>query len=236
MLTTDGIYVSVISARRPQSVLHMQTALGKGATWYVGEGEGAAYTAAGATRVVEAGALTKARNAALEDAFKSSAYCLQLSDDLIKCHMAVSKKEKVQISLWSAVLDLKKEMEKTRAKLGGVAPTANEFYFNPKKPVKTSGFIVGDFLLVAPSAPRFDENLKLKEDYQLCLDHLMRYSKVCRVDRLLVGFKHRSNPGGAVSYRTEKLEQETIQYLKHKYKGMIKDNPRRPNEILLAIK
>jgi len=64
----------------------------------------------------------------------------------------------------------------------------------------------------------------------------MRYSKVCRVDRLLVGFKHRSNPGGAVSYRTEKLEQETIQYLKRKYKGMIKDNPRRPNEILLAIK
>ena len=232
----EGIHVAIISARRPSAVPLIEEKLPAKPTWYVADGEAAAYEANGATHVVESGALTRSRNQALEDAFAQDAWCLQLSDDMMKCHRAISKKEKAQVSVWEAVKDLKAEMEKCRAKLGGVAPTANEFYYNPKKPVKTTGFIVGDFMLMAPSRPRFDEEMRLKEDYDYCLKHLKLYGRVCRVDRLLIGFKHRDNAGGAVTYRTPKLEQEAIAQLKKKHPGMIKDNPRRDNEILLTIR
>ena len=46
-------------------------------------------------------------------------------------------------------------------------------------------------------------------------------------------FKHYSNKGGAVTYRTNNLEQETINYLKQKWGACIKLNPKRENEILL---
>lgn len=238
MLSPENIYVSIISARRPQAVKLIQERLPIPATWYVAEGESDSYKQQSKTPIAvkETGPLTRSRNQALIDAFAQNAWCLQLSDDIIKCHRAINKKEKVEISIWQAVLELKAEMERTRAKLGGVAPTANEFYFNPLKPIKTSAFIVGDFLLIAPSKPRFDESLRLKEDYQLTLDHLKMYGRVCRADRLLVGFKHRDNAGGAVAYRTPELEQETIRYLKSRYPGMVKDNPRRKNEILLNIR
>lgn len=236
MLLSDGVYVAVISARRPSSVPLIERRLPSPPTWYVAEGEAESYRKAGATHVVEAGALTKARNQAIEDAFAQDAWCLQISDDLTHCHKALSKKEKVEITVWQAVKELKNEMIKNKARFGGVAPTANEFYFSPVKPVKTCAFIVGDFILIAPSKPRFDETMRLKEDYQLTLDHLVAYGRVCRCDSLLLKFKHRDNPGGAVTYRTPELEQQTIRQLKKKYKGLIKDNPRRPNEILLAIR
>lgn len=236
MLLSDGIYVAIISARRPAAVPFIESRLPGAPTWYVAEGDGASYRAAGARHVVESGVLTRSRNQAMEDAFKQGAWCLQVSDDLTKCHRAISKKEKVEIGLWDAATELKTEMERTKAKLGGVAPTANEFYFNPDKPVKSSGFIVGDFLLIAPSKPRFDERMKLKEDYAITLDHMICYGRICRCDRLLMGFKHRDNPGGAVAYRTPELEQQTIKYLKKKYGSMIRNNPRRKDEILLNIR
>lgn len=236
MLFPDDIYVAVISARRPAAVPLLESRLPQAPTWYVAEGDGEAYRRSGAAHVIESGALTRSRNQAMEDAFARDAWCLQISDDLTSCHRAISKKEKVEISVWDAVTELKKEMEKVKAKLGGAAPTKNEYFFNPAKPVKSSAFIVGDFLLIAPSKPRFDERMRLKEDYQLTLDHMICYGRVCRYDRLLMGFKHRDNPGGAVSYRTPELEQQAIQYLKKKYGSMIRNNPKRKDEILLSIR
>lgn len=236
MLLSDGIYVAIISARRPAAVPSIESRLPGAPTWYVAEGEGADYRRAGASSVVESGALTRSRNRAMEDAFAQDAWCLQVSDDLTSCHRAISKKEKAEISLWDAATELKKEMEKIKARLGGAAPTKNEYFYNPDKPVKSSAFIVGDFLLIAPSKPRFDERMKLKEDYAITLDHMICYGRVCRYDRLLMGFKHRDNPGGAVAYRTPELEQQTIKYLKKKYGSMIRNNPRRKDEILLNIR
>ena len=58
---------------------------------------------------------------------------------------------------------------------GGVAPTANAFYFNPNRPVKTAAFIVGDFIYVHPNPRFFDENLKLKEILAVLIFTLMLF-------------------------------------------------------------
>jgi hypothetical protein len=63
----------------------------------------------------------------------------------------------------------------------------------------------------------------------------MKYGSIARCNAVLATFAHRTNKGGACDYRTSELEQTTIKQLKDKWPGMLKDNPKRKDEILLAI-
>lgn len=241
MLREDlsGIYLAIISHARPQNVPMMTNIVGD-ATWYVSAGEHDTYIKAGAKYVVESGPLCRSRNAALDDAFKAKRPCVELSDDLTKVQLAVRnpKADKIvaqDTTFKEAVSRVAKGMREVGAKLGGVAPTSNPFYANVDRAVHTSAFIVGDMIMVNPCMLRFDETMTLKEDYMYTLDHLMAFGCVARRDDVLLTFLHRKNAGGAVEVRTPDLEQFNIALLKAKYPQFIKDNPRRPNEILLNL-
>lgn len=206
------------------------------ARWYVAEGETDLYKQTGAFDVVEAGGLIAARNKALEDAFAENRPCVQISDDLTKLELVYEtqegKIETTPITLNETVQTLANIAKQLDCRLAGVAPVANTFYYTPKKPIKTLHFIVGDMIYIEPSTPRFDDNLKLKEDYDFTAQHIDVYGGVARCDFIFASFKHRTNAGGAVAYRTPEIEQEAIAILKNKWGSAIKDNPRRPNEIL----
>lgn len=240
MLRDDlgGIYVAVFSHLRAANVPKMTELVGE-VTWFVGDGEGAAYRAAGAKAVVESGGLCRSRNAAIDAAQATGATCLQMSDDLTRIQVAVQGPTKViaQDAEFRHVVSLILQgMAQAGAKLGGAAPTNNPFYANVKKPVHASAFIVGDFIVVDGRCPlRFDEAMTLKEDYDYTLQHLMRYGAVARRDDVLLTFQHRTNAGGAVAARTPALEQENIAVLKRRWPQFIVDNPRRPNEVLLKM-
>lgn len=231
----NEIYISIISSKRPERVgamnLHAPMA-----TWFVGKGEREIYLNAGAKNVIESGGLCESRNAALEAAFGLGLPCLQLSDDLKKVKKAHSKTHTQEIQLIDAVNEICFIGKKTGAKLCGVAPTSNPYFYNPEKPYKNKAFIVGDMILVFPCEVRFDEKMRLKEDYDFTLNHLKKYGKVLRVDNILAEFMHRSNKGGAVSYRTSQMENESIAYLKKKWGKAIRENPRRKDEILINTK
>lgn len=232
----SGLHVAVISARRPHAVGQMTELAGSvPLTWYVGEGEADAYRAAGAEHIVEAGALCAARNAALDAAGDRD--CVQLSDDLRSLGWAhgTSRDAVEPLSLTAALRLLRDSLLGSGAWLAGAMPTANPFY--SAKGVQRQHFIVGDLMYVTGGCPlRFDEALRLKEDYDYTLQHLRRYGQVARVGRLLASFTHRTNAGGAVAYRTADTEQNAIAYLKAKWPASIVDNPRRPNEVLLKWK
>jgi hypothetical protein len=134
------------------------------------------------------------------------------------------------------VFKLSEASRETGAKLAGAAPTTNLFYFKPENRLSTSSFIVGDFMLIQPCPMRFDEELRLKEDYDYTLKHLARYNVVARCNDLFAYFTHRSNGGGAVEYRTAEREQEAIARLKQAWGARIADNPKRPNEVILRWK
>ena len=87
--------------------------------------------------------------------------------------------------------------------------------------------------MVKPTGLRFDPEIRLKEDYDYTLQHIERHGGTVRYGKYLATFKHYKNAGGAVSYRTEQLEQKTIAQLKTKWPGCFADNPKRPNEILM---
>lgn len=225
--------VFIISKGRWDNVQAVQKLTGKNVTWLVANGEKVFYQAMGANNVVEAGGLMAARNQALDMAFANKRICVQLSDDIMRIKRGLNKKESQTITFDEAIQIILKGMEQTKAMLGGVAPTANAFFTNFQIPVRTRHFIVGDFIVIKPTDLRFDTNMRLKEDYDYTLQHLDKYGAVARCDLVLAEFKHRTNAGGAVEYRTDDLEQETIEYLKQKWGDVVRDNPRRPNEILI---
>lgn len=221
--------VCIISTGRPKAVSAMTELVGH-AHWYVADGDAAPYADAGASNVHVTGGLIESRNAALEDAFAADELCVQVSDDLVSIRR-VNDEGKVVGRTFSQLVNEATRHLTANCRLVGVAPTANAFYASTK--VKRAHFIVGDFFVAAPSPIRFDPTLRLKEDYDYTAAHMAMFGEVARLDWWLLNFRHRTNPGGAVSYRSAELEQASIARLKAKWPGVIRDNPRRPNEVLL---
>jgi hypothetical protein len=238
LMKYDDIHVAIISARRPENVESMMKFMdGIEPTWYVAKGDSQDYKLAGAKNVVEGGTLCCSRNAALDKAFKKKMTCVQLSDDLMGLGMAINKKNVAKMETIHPFLDeMLDHLDQSGLKLAGINPTGNAFYFDPLKPVKTSHFIIGDFCMIRPTDLRFDEEYQTKEDYDYTMQHIQKYGGVIRSDRLLCRFKHYTNKGGAVDIRNVRVEQESIKRLKQKWGSNIKDNPRRPNEILLKVR
>ena len=147
-----------------------------------------------------------------------------------------SKKIKKEITVDEVLKEMINQMEKYDMYLGAVSPTNNEFYFSETRPIGFRHFCLGDLHLIRKCDLKFDESLTLKEDYDYTLQHIKKFGGVCRLNYILPTFTHRVNKGGAVAVRTEALEQENIKLLKKKWGSLIRDNPRRPNEILLNIK
>jgi hypothetical protein len=226
--------VAVISHARAKNVQKIQQYAPE-AIWYVGYGEEQNYLDAGAQKVIEAGNLIDSRNRALDDAHTQNKACVEISDDLggLQIYEPTGLRT---VTLHEVVTLMEKIATKIGAKLAGVAPTANTFYVNLEQPIKTQHFILGDLIWVAPSTPRFDTALKLKEDYDFTAQHITTYGLVARIDPIIAKFAHRTNAGGAVEYRTVEKEQEAIAILKAKWGNAIVDNPRRPNEILFKGK
>jgi hypothetical protein len=225
-------HIAVISSGRPGAPAKMARFLvGLDVTWYVGADEFDDYARFAEGHSVEAvGGLIASRNAALEYAFQLGQPCLQLSDDLTKLQMIEASGQTAECSLRRAIDTMSNALAMTGAKLAGVAPTSNAFF--GKRAINPRGFCVGDMILVQPTDLRFDTALRLKEDYDYTAQHLERYGKVARVDWLLASFTHSTNPGGAVAYRTPEVEQEAIAILKAKWPAAIRDNAKRPDEIL----
>lgn len=226
------INVYCISAGRPSSVPKMRE-FNVNLTWVVPPDEKGEYAAYGAT-VITADGLCGARNLALEKSKEEDSWCIQISDDL-KSIKWFTGTEKVPMPLDKAIGHMVFSGTQLKAKLVGVAPTDNSYFF--REDYSSRNFIVGDLIAVAPDSPlRFDEKLKLKEDYDYTCQNLARYGVALRVNRIMASFSHRTNRGGAVAVRSPELEQESIAYLKNKWGDVVRDNPRRENEILLKWK
>ena len=245
-MNNGNFYLAIISTNRVDNVSKMAKFLNGElkASWYVADDgdEAHGYRLAGADNVVRAGKLMQARNFALRDAMKEKLPCVQLSDDLKKLELATSKEKKDNkpLSISAAVDMILETMNDIGAHYGGVAPTANAFYFNPEKPVSTNSFIVGDFTVYHPEIPdsnggllRFDQEMTLKEDYDFTCQHLTTFGVVARRNDILATFLHRQNAGGAVDYRTANEESKNIKHLRNKWGDVIKPHPTRDNEVIL---
>ncbi len=233
----QGIHYAVISHHRPHNVANMMAVTTrKDLHWYVGDDEAEDYESAGAESVVEVGNLVEARNRALNDAFLMAKPCMMLDDDLRKCEIVRNGTEKRQIGFNDLVNEMQSALYQLDVlRLCGISATTNLFY-HPGQRYSMKHFIIASCMLVKPNPLRFDTQFTTKEDYDYTLQHIQKYGGVIRCNDLMPTFGHYTNRGGVVEYRTPEVEQENIRKLKAKWGKSVRDNPRRPNEILLHVK
>jgi hypothetical protein len=191
------------------------------------------YLENGAKEVIVSGSLMDSRNASLDYCFALNKICIQLSDDLenISENDFTGKRTGKFVLVTEVLENIIIDFIESKYYFAGFPPTANPFFALKVKDYNK--FIVGDFIIIKPNNLRFDTNLRLKEDYDYTLQHIKEMGGCIRYGKYLNSFKHYSNKGGAVDYRSSSLEQETIKYLINKWGTCIRLNPKRENEILL---
>jgi len=233
----EKIHIAIISHNRPENVVKMEklTGLGDKLNWYVGLEEKKAYKHAQG-EVCPSGNLVNSRNKALDIAYAERKYCFMLDDDLMYINHFRHDKSSHRIGFKLLLKEMCEVLDSTPMELAGCSPTGNAFWYDPTKPLSTKHFIIASCQLTKYDCRlRFDPQFKLKEDYDYTLQHIKKFGGVCRLNYLAPKFQHYLNKGGAVDVRTEDLETKMIGLLKKKWKGSIRLNPRRKNEILLRV-
>lgn len=230
---SEEVWLTVISARRPENVGPMTELLQWPATWYVPPDDVVAYAEQcefhGGTALGVLG-LSGARNAALDDAFNQTYTCVQFDDDL-KSVKQLHNGKAYDIAPQDALEEMENRLYLSDYKLCGVAPTNNAYFAS--KSNSDNLFVIGSMMMIEPSEPRFDTTMKLKEDYAFTADHILTYGGVLRCNDIIPDFKHYTNKGGAVDVRNDEVEAEMCRYLVKRYPGMIRLNSKRKNEVLL---
>jgi hypothetical protein len=232
--------INCISHNRPKNVQRpIYQPEAENITYYVGMNESGDYYNAGAKHVIESGRFTESLNRALSDSKKSGFDCIVIDDDLKDLRLAVDKDQTVKVS----IADVAKEMQNVLYNelrgilyLSGIAPTDNIFYYHPARRLSFRNFIISSFMYIRQNTDLvFDTQFGTKMDYDYTLQHIRRYGGAARLNYVLATFEHYNNKGGFADYRTTELEQDSIKKLKSKWGNIIKDNPRRENEILMRV-
>jgi hypothetical protein len=227
-------YVAVISHMRPENVSKiMEIIYPLDPVFFVNKGEGKEYQKAGAKKVIECGTdIVEARNRAVKEAGKK--FCIQVSDDLKsikKVYLDGKKKIVEKIEFYKVCEALVMQLENQNSNYGGVAVTTNLLNYDGIN-ISLDKLIVNDLICLRPKT-FFDPLLPLKEDYGLCIKELSCGRPVVRLNNILCDFPHRQNKGGANTYRNTETEKQATLRLKHRWGMFVKDNPRRPGQVLL---
>eukprot|EP00929_Paragymnodinium_shiwhaense_P093220 TRINITY_DN53361_c0_g1_i1.p1 TRINITY_DN53361_c0_g1~~TRINITY_DN53361_c0_g1_i1.p1 ORF type:complete len:488 (+),score=151.55 TRINITY_DN53361_c0_g1_i1:72-1535(+) len=260
----DAFHFGIISARRANTasgvadIAKVEQAFknqGVKPTWYVDADSVKDYKALGLDAKV-GGALTKARNLALKDAYNKNKVCVQVSDDISAWEYRIGAiaKEKTDAAVNAAYEKAKRYIlspvaaarfmlakmrsvpEKNKPKLGGVYMLGScARTFAAPSPVSRRHFILGDFFVAEKSKVRFDEGMTLKEDYDFTASHITEHGSVMRFNRMTISAKHYTNTGGACSNRDKKgiKERKNINILFTKWPKAFMKHPKRANEVVM---
>lgn len=87
----------------------------------------------------------------------------------------------------------------------------------PYKPFSLSQPILGPCCGHLEHDLLYDENMDLKEDYDISLQALNKYRKILRFNKYAVNAEHKDNKGGCVSYRTLEREEQACRAIERKW-------------------
>jgi hypothetical protein len=237
----NEFHLAIISTKRPGNVTFMQKLCEPfECHWYVNYGEEQDYKEAGAKYIWSGGNnICYARNLAIQRATMVNLPCVQISDDLRsirRIRLDVSGKRVIKLSnVAETVNELISQLKKHNAFFGGVAINNNPLNYTGED-VSTDKLIVNDFICMMPSLYRFDESLALKEDYDMCVFQLLEGHKIIRLNNILCDFPHRTNPGGANTYRNDATEDAATRAIMAKWPKYIIPHKTRPGQISLDYK
>ena len=102
-------------------------------------------------------------------------------------------------------------------KVWGFALAADYKFYREYTPYSTQGVIGANILGVIKNPLRFDERLKVKEDYDYSMQHIAKYGGDLRFMKYGIDVVHLTNQGGCVSYRTKETETDAYNILLKKW-------------------
>tara|TARA_B100000780_G_C21097655_1_gene442774 strand:+ start:666 stop:1385 length:720 start_codon:yes stop_codon:yes gene_type:complete len=104
------------------------------------------------------------------------------------------------------------------------------------KPIMFKTYALGSIMgIVNDKEYMFNEEFKVKEDYELCLRHIKEKGGILGIKYLYWSNYHYKEDGGCKDYRTVNMEKECIKKLINLYPGMIAKIKRKNSEFGITL-
>ena len=121
-------------------------------------------------------------------------------------------------------------------KMWGVKTEAAPRSVYPFKPILTKTYLTASCMgMVNDGEFYFDENFKVKEDYEICLRHIVKYGGILGIRYLHWENEHWVTEGGCKDYRTIDMERKAIKDLNKLYPNMIRSAKRKANQFTIQL-
>jgi hypothetical protein len=121
-------------------------------------------------------------------------------------------------------------------KMWGVKTEAAPRSVYPYKPILTKTYLTASCMgMVNDGEFYFDENFKVKEDYEICLRHIVKYGGILGIRYLHWENEHWVTDGGCKDYRTIDMERKAIKDLNKLYPNMLRSAKRKANQFTIQL-
>jgi hypothetical protein len=121
-------------------------------------------------------------------------------------------------------------------KMWGFKTEAAPRSVHPYKPILTKTYLTASCMgMVNDGEFYFDENFKVKEDYEICLRHIVKYGGILGIRYLHWENEHWVTEGGCKDYRTIEMERKAIKDLNKLYPNMLRSAKRKANQFTIQL-
>ena len=215
------MHITIQSFGRPSNVPLMHQSLGHlEPTWYVPESQASDYEKQGAivypVKEQPFPMKTHQLNSALDQGFERGDMVVCMDDDFKYCRI----KENEHIPLATFIEQMGSKLEHSRFFIAGITNISNAFWISGK--VREYGNLPGAITIHKPNKIRYDTNLKMLEDLDVCIQHHVEHGGIIRDETAALKFeilsvnKKHTQEGGYGRSR-EKLQKSTLTYMQEKF-------------------
>lgn len=126
--------------------------------------------------------------------------------------------------------------EQIEYKIWGMKTEASTRSTYPYKPIVLKTYVTASCMgIINDGEFMFNEDFKVKEDYEICLRHIVKYGGILGIRYLHWENEHWKTEGGCKDYRTVEMERNAIKQLIKMYPGMILSAKRKANEFTIKL-
>ena len=126
--------------------------------------------------------------------------------------------------------------EQFNYKIWGIRTESSPMGTHPYKPFLFKSYVTASCMgVINDGSYLFDENFKVKEDYEICLRHILNLGGIVAARYLFWENSHWVDEGGCKDYRTQEIEKDCILRLKKMYPSMISGVTKKNNKFTITL-
>jgi glycosyltransferase involved in cell wall biosynthesis len=150
-----------------------------------------------------------------------------------RCEKISIKNEEFWINEFVRAFDI---TEQFGYKIWGLKTESAPRSVYPYYPIRLKRYVTASCMgLINDGEFYFDEEFKVKEDYEICLRHIVKYNGIIGIEYLHWENDHWDKNGGCKDYRTINVEIDAIKKLQRLYPGMVRSAKRTANKFTIQL-